>query len=293
MSRNVDIGARRLVSLSPTAWARWLTGDETVKSLDLLSGEFQWVGRSNDVLLKVESSTHGLFLIVNEIQFHADKHMAKRMRAYAALAEERYDLPIYPVLLNVLPPGQSEPVQHYHTEFMGLTAHQDYRVINLWEVDASLALEGGVSTLLPFVPVLKNGGTAATVIQARNLLLADENLAELETLLAFLSTFILESEIVQRIMRWDMAIIRESPWAKEFYQEGLEKGRRTAEVEMLLQILERRLGSVPLHIVESLSALTSKQIHQLLDLVLVTDSWTEIEQFLANPPQMTNPVNGN
>jgi hypothetical protein len=47
MSRNVDIGARRLVSLNPTAWARWLTGDETVESLDLLSGEFQWVGRSN------------------------------------------------------------------------------------------------------------------------------------------------------------------------------------------------------------------------------------------------------
>jgi hypothetical protein len=47
MSRNVDIGARRLVSLAPTAWARWLTGDETVESLDLPSGEFQWVSRSN------------------------------------------------------------------------------------------------------------------------------------------------------------------------------------------------------------------------------------------------------
>lgn len=40
---------------------------------------------------------------------------------------------------------------------------------------------------------------------SRNLLLADENLAELEPLLeplfAFLPTFILESEIVRRIMR--------------------------------------------------------------------------------------------
>jgi predicted transposase YdaD len=280
MTRNVDIGARRLVSLAPTAWARWLTGDETVESLDLLSGEFQWVGRSNDVLLKVESATHGLFLIVNEIQFRADNRMSKRMRAYSALAEERYDLPIYPVVINILPPALSSPVQAYHIEFMGLVAHQDYRVINLWDVDVRLALEQRISTLLPFVPVLKNGGAESAVIQARNLLRADENLAELEPLLAFLSTFILESEIVRRIMRWDMAVLRESPW----YNEILQEGERVAAIRMLLHALHRRLGTVPYGVTEAVSKLTNDQIKELFDIALETDSWADIESFLADLP---------
>jgi hypothetical protein len=160
-------------------------------------------------------------------------------------------------------------------------------------VDANLALEEGISTLLLFVPVLKNGGTAATVIQARNLLLADENLAELEPLLAFLSTFILESEIVRQIMRWDMAVIRESPWAKEFFQEGVQEGRRTAAVEMLLQVLNYRLGAVPPRIAEEVSTLTNVQLSQLLVIALETDSWAKIEHFLEDPPTPAIPSSSN
>ena len=62
MAKAVDIGSKRLVSLAPAAWARWLTGDESIKSVELLSGEFQWVSRANDVLIKVESVQHGVFL---------------------------------------------------------------------------------------------------------------------------------------------------------------------------------------------------------------------------------------
>ena len=49
-AKTADIGSKRLISLAPTRWARWLTGDPTVEALDVLSGEFQWVSRANDVL---------------------------------------------------------------------------------------------------------------------------------------------------------------------------------------------------------------------------------------------------
>ncbi|PNK13347.1 hypothetical protein CEP08_15725, partial [Cylindrospermopsis raciborskii S05] len=38
---------------------------------------------------------------------------------------------------------------------VGITAHQDYQVINLWEVDVNLVFEQKISTLLPFVPILQ------------------------------------------------------------------------------------------------------------------------------------------
>jgi predicted transposase YdaD len=65
-------------------------------------------------------------------------------------------------------------------------------------------------SLLPFVPVLKGGGEEAIVQQAVQLLRADEQLSQLEPLLAFFASFVLSTRLVQQIMRWDMAVLQES-----------------------------------------------------------------------------------
>lgn len=44
--------------------------------------------------------------------------MPLRMRAYAALAQERYRLPTYPVLINIFPPPSTiTVVNSYEEEF--------------------------------------------------------------------------------------------------------------------------------------------------------------------------------
>ena len=53
----------------------------------------------------------------------------------------------------------------------------------------------------PFVPVLKGGGEKSVVRQAVKLLRADEQLNELEPLLAFFARFVLSTALVQQIMR--------------------------------------------------------------------------------------------
>src|SRR5437016_6106908 len=118
MAGTVDIGSKRLISLAPTPWVRWLLGDNSLEALDLLSSDFQWVARANDVLIKVRSPVYGDFLIANEMQLRPHRYMDRRVRAYAGLGEERYSLPIYPVVVNVLP-GSYASINHYHSEFMG------------------------------------------------------------------------------------------------------------------------------------------------------------------------------
>ncbi|MBS1252232.1 MAG: hypothetical protein MAG451_01270 [Anaerolineales bacterium] len=103
MTQPADIGSRRLISLAPTAWVRWLLGDDTLDAVDLLSADFQWVGRESDTLIRVRSPDHGDFVVINEIQLHYDPEMPRRMRAYAGLAHERYVEPIYPVLVISCP----------------------------------------------------------------------------------------------------------------------------------------------------------------------------------------------
>jgi hypothetical protein len=57
--------------------------------------------------------------------------MPLRIRAYTALAEEKYKLPVYPVLINILPNSKSEKISNfYQSEFMGIKA----RVLTLWKI---------------------------------------------------------------------------------------------------------------------------------------------------------------
>lgn len=86
---------------------QWITQEKDLQVKEFLSSEFQWIGRDNDVLLKVNSLNEGYFLILNEVQLRYKKEMPLRIRAYAALAEERYNLPVYPVLINILPNSQA------------------------------------------------------------------------------------------------------------------------------------------------------------------------------------------
>ena len=281
MAKTADIGSKRLISLAPETWARWLTGDPTVDVLDFPSGEFEWVGRATDVLLKARSPRFGTFLIVNEIQFRPDARMPLRLRAYAALAEERYGLNVYPAVVNILPLSPADAaVTSYHSEFMGLIAHQDYRVINLWEVEAGQVLEQNWTTLLPFVPVLKGGDDEVAIGKALALLRADKQLAEMEPLLAFFATFVMTPEEVRKMMRWNMTMLRESPWYSEIEKEGLERGLRQGlelgieqgleqgQTEMLLRVLGRRYGPLPADFETRIRALHIQQLTQLLDVAL-------------------------
>lgn len=150
--------------------------------------------------------------------------MPKRMRAYAALAEEKYNLPTYRVPVNILKASDVEIPTSYESEFAGLQARQDYRVINLWEVDVEIAFTQPVPSLLPFVPILKGGAEESTMQRALQILRADEQLSQLETVMAFFATFLVDSALVQQIMRWDMAVLHESPWYKQIFREGEQRG---------------------------------------------------------------------
>ncbi|MBS1252049.1 MAG: hypothetical protein MAG451_01085 [Anaerolineales bacterium] len=225
MTQRADIGSRRLISLAPTAWVRWLLGDDTLDAIDLLSADFQWVSRESDTLIRARSPTLGDFVVINEIQLRYDAEMPIRMWAYTALSHERYRQPVYPVLVNILPPpaGVDIPTR-FEYAFLGLKALLDYRVINLWEVEAEWVLEAELLPLLPFVPVLHGGQETPLIRRALTRLRAEPQLSELESLLAFFASFVLETELVRKIMRWDMTVLRESPWYQEILEEGREQG---------------------------------------------------------------------
>ena len=311
MTKRADIGSRRLISLAPTAWVRWLLGDDTLEAIDLLSADFQWVGRESDALIRVRSPQHGDFVVINEIQLRYDPAMPRRMMAYAGLARERYGEPVYPVLVNILPPSAGVEIPtRFESEFLGLTARQDYRVLNLWEVEAAQVLEAELLPLLPFVPILRGGQDLPLLQRAVTRLRAVPELSELEPLLAFFASFVLETEFVRQIMRWDMVILRESPWYQEILEEGreqglkegleqglqrgleqgLQRGLEQARRDDLHRVLEHRFGELPAEVREVLQRLDMEQLERLFDLALDVAT---LEEFCAHLPPAGSASDGN
>ncbi|MGB8702310.1 MAG: Rpn family recombination-promoting nuclease/putative transposase [Thermosynechococcaceae cyanobacterium] len=276
MPKAADIGGKRLISLAPDAWVQWVTQSADVMAREILNSEFQWVSRQNDVLIKAFSPQYGEFLILNELQLRYNNRIPRRMRAYVALAEEKYNLPTYPVLVNILPPASTVTVSdRFEANFMGLQARQDYRVINLWQVDASIVFDQSISALLPFVPVLQGGGTPEVVQRAVRLLRLDESLSELEPLLGFFASFVLDTELVSQILRWDMVVLRESPWYREIQQEGVLKGRLEGfqealqrEQALILRLLTRRIGDMDAGVRSQIESLSLDRLEALGEALL-------------------------
>lgn len=299
MAKASDIGGKRLISLSPTEWVRWVTDDPTVTALELLSNEFQWVARTNDALVKVRSPEIGEFLVATDLQLRPDKRMPKRLRAYAALGEEKFNLLVYPVVINILPPPpKTEIATSYSSELLGIRAHQDYRVINLWEVDVELVFRENLTALLPLVPVLKGGDQEEKIQEAVVQLRGNEQIADLESLLAFFATFVLKTDVVRRIMRWDMAVLRESPWYSEILKEGidlgieqgieqgleqgLEQGEKQGRIDVILHVVSHRFGSIPDNLRFSLAQLQPPALESIIDTILEASSLEELQRAIAD-----------
>ncbi|MBW4642035.1 MAG: Rpn family recombination-promoting nuclease/putative transposase [Goleter apudmare HA4340-LM2] len=271
-----------MISLAPDKWVKWVTNIPDTIAKEILNSEFQWISRENDVLIRAESREYGKFLVLNEVQIRYKADMPLRINAYTALAREKYKLPIYPVLINILPDGNINIPNRYESNFAGLQARQDYRVINFWEVDVNVAFQQEISSLLPFVPILKGGDDESTIREALRLLRADEQLNQLETVLAFFATFVLESELVQQIMRWDMAILRESPWYQEIEQRGKKAGLQEGLLSGIELALEIKFGSDGLELMPTISQISDLQKLQVVkQAIKSSNTIEELRAFLV------------
>lgn len=219
-----------MISISPETWVKWATKLNDVVSCEIVSGEMQFISRDTDSLVRVVSKSEGEILVLFEIQMHYRPEMPRRMRAYAALAEEKYGLLVYPILVNIISTRLHIPTR-YESTIMNLSAVQEYRVFNLWEVSADEILRENHTVLLPFVPLMKGGDSEDTLqrtseqIKTAIKLEQGDQLEKANTILRLFASFIFESDVLDRILGGDMQrIIEETPFYQEILRRGLRDG---------------------------------------------------------------------
>ncbi len=270
--KKADISTKRLISLAPDRWIQWLMGRSGLKVLQIISSEFQWVGRESDVLVKAYSPDLGEFLILNELQLRYNQKVPRRMRAYTAMASEKYQLPVYPVLINLLEASSGTIASSFESNFAGLKAIQEYQVINLWEVDVDIVFQRNLSTLLPLVPILKGGGKEQVIRRALRQLRVQGQPGELESMLGFFATYVLDLDLVQQILRLDMAILEQSPLYQEIVSRSEQRGIAIGEQRGIAIGEQRGIEQVALNMlrigmaIEQVSEATGLSLEQVTGL---------------------------
>lgn len=286
--RAADLGGRRLIDLRPDDWLHFVTDRPEARCVERLEGSFQWVGRETDVLLRVEDPEAGEFLVLIELQLRGDPRMAARLQAYAALAEEKFGLPVFVVLLIILPGGG--PTDAFYTStILGQEVRRDFRTLHLWEQDAGAVAQTGAPGLLPLVPVMRGGDDLDLLATVLSRLRQSPEIAGMENLLAYFAGLVLGREAMLNLMRWDMETATGLTFYEEILNEGIEKGivlgksqgmergRETAR-RFLLHVLTRRFGP---QATELSSALAPLDLDSLEGLLVVAEEAPGLDAFRA------------
>jgi predicted transposase YdaD len=182
---------------------------------------------------------------------------------------------VFPVLINILKVSDTEIPTRYESNFEGIYARQDYRVINLWEIDVNVAFGQQIASLLPFVPMLKDGGNESTIREALRLIRASEQLNQFETVLGFFASFVLDAALVRQIMRWDMAILQESPWYQQIEKQG-EIRSKHSDVKMSLEV---KFGSSGLELMPQISEISDlERLTEIFRGILTANTLDEVRR---------------
>ena len=82
----------------------------------------------------------------------------------------------------------------------------------------------------------------------------------------------MDTELVAQIVRWDMTVLRESPWYQEILQQGEQKGKAEGRTEgersLVLRLLARRVGTLPTSVAAQVQALELPQLEALGEALL-------------------------
>jgi predicted transposase YdaD len=101
--------------------------------------------------------------------------------------------------------------------------------------------------------------------------------------MAFLASFVLESRVVQQIMRWDMVVLEQSPW----YQQILQQGERRGEIRGILSgievALDIKFGNDGLQLLPTISQILDVERLKGIQIALITGTTLdELRKLISN-----------
>ena len=236
-----------------------------------------------DLVMKVKvRGQDSFFLIHVENQSRRQTDFPRRMFHYCARLMEKYDLPVYPVVIfSHDKPVQPEP-DYYEVVFPGKTVLRfEYTVVQLNRIPwrAYAAVPNPVACAL--MAKLNIPGQDRPLVKVQCLrLLATLSLDPAKSRLigGFIDSYLVLT--AQEMTQFEREIAHLDPKERNtamalvssWEQKGIEKGIEKGKEELILLLIQQRFGVVPDPVVPKLDRLSSSQLNDLgKDLLAFTD----------------------
>jgi predicted transposase YdaD len=78
------------------------------------------------------------------------------------------------------------------------------------------------------------------------------------------------------MMRWDMTVLRESPW----YNEILKQGEQQGEANLIIRLLSKRFGNLDIAIASQIRQLSISQLETLGESIFDFSAMADLENWL-------------
>ncbi len=297
---------KRLVQASPQDLVSWILNDA------IYQGELNVELQKKhpvfaDLLYSIEwMEKEGIFHV--EFQRQRDENMGRRVWEYNYLASIHTGLPVYSVVIYLLP---DSPIvdPYYEVKFpTGFTVHQfHFQNIKLWELAPEVFKEQNLPGLLPLLPLVKDG-KHREVVEEMIESLQQAGREDLLPLGYAFSALLFKKKKEQQWLkeRFDcMKDILEESWAyqemvqkgvaqgleqglkrglkqgkqqglEQGKQQGLEQGKQQGLEQIVVRFVELHFPDlVPLAKASAARATTPQQLQEMLDQLFVAHTEDE------------------
>jgi predicted transposase/invertase (TIGR01784 family) len=255
--------------------ATWLLG-KPLELTEIKPSELSLEPIRADTLIFLESEELILHI---EFQTEPKEDIPYRMLDYATRLYRRYpDKPIHQVVIYLRKSDSPKVRQNDYKQ--GKTSHQ-FEVIRLWEQPSEPLLKA--PGLFPFAILAqaeKQENSLRQIAQEIEQISDSREQSNLAASTAILAGLVLEKDIIQRLLRKD--IMKESVIYQEIWSEGLQEGRQEGEANLVLRLLNRRIGDISPELLPNIRSLDLEQLENLGEALLDFQSLQDLEQWLEN-----------
>jgi predicted transposase/invertase (TIGR01784 family) len=259
--------------------ATWLLG-KPLELTEIKPSELSLEPIRADTLIFLESEE-----LILHIEFQTDpkEDIPYRMLDYATRLYRRYpDKPIHQVVIYLRKSDSPKVRQNDYKQ--GKTSHQ-FEVIRLWEQPSEPLLKA--PGLFPFAILAqaeKQENLLRQIAQEIEQISDSREQSNLAASTAILAGLVLEKDIIQRLLRKDImkeSVIYQEIWS-EGLQEGRQEGRQEGEANLVLRLLNRRIGDISPELLPNIRSLDLEQLENLGEALLDFQSLQDLEQWLEN-----------
>ena len=259
-------------------FASWLIG-EPIALTELSSSELSLEPIRADALILLQSAEVVLHC---EFQTNPDPTMPFRMADYALRVFRRFPQKRLVQVVIYLRPTESEWVQQ--TTFAANRLRHEFEVVRLWEQPTEIFFQrpgllpyAALSQTIDRTTVLREVAATIDTLPDRR---QQSNLAAASGILAGL---VLDKRVIRRVLRREL--MQESVIYQELREEAREEVRLEERLEearsLVLRLLTRKIGEVPIPTRLQIETLSTTQLEDLAEALLNFATLADLREWLG------------